>query len=291
MNEFVEYYTKHKISPVAQDISDLNLHIKRRLRLYSALGISGVLFKGAKILEAGAGSGYNTLVFLLLGAKVDIVEPNETGRIKMQELFNKYCIDEELYQIHACCIEDFKSDVEYDFIIAEGFLPAFPKEYRSKIAKGLLEHLSDKSTLVTTTICEFSYFFEYLRILLSFVLQESYQISKFDDLVDIFCVAFKSHLNSLTHASRPIEEWVKDTLPNPTTEHFSYSLKDCIVELSSIYKILCGGGAIFALLVRILVLFQILVGIKIWIIHIKTQLKMNSIESDIFCCAINSKIV
>lgn len=34
MNEFVKYYTKHNISPVSQDISDLTLHIKRGLKLY-----------------------------------------------------------------------------------------------------------------------------------------------------------------------------------------------------------------------------------------------------------------
>lgn len=62
-NKFLEYYKQNKISPVSQDISNLNLHIRRRNRLYTLLGVNADSFKGAKILEVCAGSGYNTLFY------------------------------------------------------------------------------------------------------------------------------------------------------------------------------------------------------------------------------------
>lgn len=63
MNDFVSYYGQNQISPVSQDISDLDLHFKRRANLYEMLGIDTALFAGKQILEVGAGSGYNSLCF------------------------------------------------------------------------------------------------------------------------------------------------------------------------------------------------------------------------------------
>ena len=76
MNEFLKFYGEHHISPVSQDISDFERHLARRKRLYELVNIHPFAFRGARMLEVGAGSGYNTLLFLKLGAIVDIVEPN-----------------------------------------------------------------------------------------------------------------------------------------------------------------------------------------------------------------------
>lgn len=148
-NEFVEYYQKYNISPVSQDISDLQKHCQRRARLYRILGIAPRALFGAKILEAGAGSGYNALALLLNGAQMDIVEPNEAGRQAMCELFKEYKISEKSYKIFPKFIESFalekigvntqsqtnfinyenlaqiSESSKYDFVLAEGFLPVF----------------------------------------------------------------------------------------------------------------------------------------------------------------------
>lgn len=63
-NVFLSYYKEKNISPVKQDISDLQLHCRRREKLYRQLGLPFCLFKDKNILEIGPGSGYNTLVLL-----------------------------------------------------------------------------------------------------------------------------------------------------------------------------------------------------------------------------------
>lgn len=235
MNEFVRFYEENGISPVSQDISDLELHIKRRERLYRLLGIDSRLFKDADILEVGAGSGYNTLVFLLLGAKVDIVEPNQVGRREMQKLFDNYSIDPKRYRIYDCVIEKYESSKKYDFVIAEGFLPAFGNSEREKILQALLKQVSHNTYLIFTTICEFSYFFEYLRRILGIMLVKN--IVDFPQKVYVLSQAFKKHLDMLKFASRPIDDWVEDTILNPVNDNFSFAISDGIKQLRDIYAL------------------------------------------------------
>lgn len=66
-NGWLEYYGEHEISPVRQDLSDINLHFAKREKLYRQLGLPGIAFEGKKILEVGPGSGYNTLAFFFFG--------------------------------------------------------------------------------------------------------------------------------------------------------------------------------------------------------------------------------
>ena len=64
VNAFVEFYEIYGVSPVSQDISDLDKYILGRWRLYQLLGINARSFRDSMVSEVGAGSGYNTLVFL-----------------------------------------------------------------------------------------------------------------------------------------------------------------------------------------------------------------------------------
>lgn len=66
-NKFIEYYGKYGISPVKQDIGEINLHYARREKLYRQLGIPCIAFEGKRILEVDPGSGYNTLAYFFLG--------------------------------------------------------------------------------------------------------------------------------------------------------------------------------------------------------------------------------
>jgi hypothetical protein len=50
---FVDFYTKHNVSPVSQDITDLGKHFQRRGSLLTSLGIPSLFIKDARILEFG----------------------------------------------------------------------------------------------------------------------------------------------------------------------------------------------------------------------------------------------
>ena len=58
---FVSFYAENRISPVAQDLSDLRRHFQRRESLFRSLGILPLLVQGASVIEFGPGSGHNAL--------------------------------------------------------------------------------------------------------------------------------------------------------------------------------------------------------------------------------------
>ena len=90
-NDFLDYYNKYQISPVKQDISDLEMHYQRRKKLYKQCGIPTIAFRNAQILEVGAGGGYNTLAFFHWeSGHVDLVEANPWGRKDMEKLFEHF---------------------------------------------------------------------------------------------------------------------------------------------------------------------------------------------------------
>lgn len=140
-NDFIEYYGKHQISPVSQDITDMTVHYRRREKLYRQLGLPVCAFKEKKMLEVGPGSGYNTLAFFEWGIKdIDLVEPNKTGIDEMELLFNQFSINSNAYQIFNQTIEDFYIDSKYNIIIAESFLQYIKnQEEVINILKGSIE--------------------------------------------------------------------------------------------------------------------------------------------------------
>ena len=68
-NKWIEYYSEKRISPVKQDISDMDRHLAKREKLYRQLGVPSIFFEGKKVLEVGPGSGYNTLAFFSWGGR------------------------------------------------------------------------------------------------------------------------------------------------------------------------------------------------------------------------------
>ena len=55
VNEILDFYREHSISPVHQDIADFNYHCERRAKLYRQLGMPTLLFDKAEVLEVGPG--------------------------------------------------------------------------------------------------------------------------------------------------------------------------------------------------------------------------------------------
>ena len=85
-NPQLSYYLTHGISPVHQDISDLNLHLVRREKLYRKLGIPSIAFKNKRLLEIGPGGGFNSLAFFAWGANIDFVEANPIACDEIKKL-------------------------------------------------------------------------------------------------------------------------------------------------------------------------------------------------------------
>ncbi len=67
-NDYLDFYGKHYISPVKQDIGNINLHYDRRKKLYRQCGIPVIAFRDADILEVGPGGGGTTHLLFFIGA-------------------------------------------------------------------------------------------------------------------------------------------------------------------------------------------------------------------------------
>lgn len=211
-NDFLEYYGRHNISPVKQDISDMETHYERRKKLYRQCGIPVMAFKNAELLEVGPGGGYNTLAFFHWGCgHIDLVEANPRGREDMRNLFAKQNIPQEKYSIFADRIEEYQTGKKYDIIIAEGFLPEI---YNQREVIGKLQELVNENGIIVITCDEdICFFIEIMKRLVGHVIAAD--IPEYDRKVEYLSDFFGPQLARLRGVSRSPKEWVQDQILNP----------------------------------------------------------------------------
>lgn len=217
-NDYLDFYGEHHISPVRQDISNIELHYERRRKLYRQCGIPLLAFRDARILEVGPGGGYNTLAFFHWDCgHVDLVEANPRGFEDMQRLFAEQSIPQEKYDIISCEIEDYHTDKKYDIIIAEGFLPHLPNQ--KEIIEKLQKLAGDDGIIVITCVDHVSWFIEIMKRLLGWVLTR--EIQGYEQRLEFLLKLFEPQLAKLRGVSRPAKDWVQDNMLNPVTSNQS----------------------------------------------------------------------
>lgn len=235
-NDFLEYYGEHQISPVKQDVSDLEIHFNRRKKLYRQCGIPSIAFRNAQILEVGPGGGYNTLaLFHWAGKHVDLVEANAWGRKDMEALFAQQKIPSDKYDVFPCKIEDYETDKKYDFIIAEGFLQNL---YNQKEVISKLQDLTaDNGVVVITCTDAVCYFIELMKRLVGWALVAD--ITDYDERVEYLTGFFAPQLAELKGVSRSAREWVQDQiLDTPNVNGMELSLLQAIDYFSDGFDVL-----------------------------------------------------
>ena len=87
---FVTFYLANQISPVSQDISDLEKHFQRRDSLFRSLGIPPSFVKGSSVIEFGPGSGHNAVFTASLSpGTYFLVDGNELGLKETKDKINQ----------------------------------------------------------------------------------------------------------------------------------------------------------------------------------------------------------
>lgn len=220
MNELLKFYEQHKISPVSQDISDLDWHFVRRTGLYRTLGLPPLLFKDRDVLEVAPGSGFNSIVTASLGAgSYDLVEPNTTGFHKMTRMFEKADTGKTVVQFFNCRLEEYQERRTYDIILCEGLIQGL--ENQEQFILRLASYLRPGGVLVLTCSDAISLFFETLRQYVSRTLVAQAGLAEqgataFAQATEMLAKVFSPHLRLLKGMSRPASDWVHDVLLNPT---------------------------------------------------------------------------
>ena len=119
----LEFYQRHRISPVRQDIQDLRAHFARRAALYRHLGILPGFLRGRTVLEVGPGSGFNSLYTASLEpSRYVMVEPNLRGVDDIRQLFADHPGLADRTEVVRERADDARARLPFDFVFCEGML-------------------------------------------------------------------------------------------------------------------------------------------------------------------------
>ncbi len=210
--DHLEFYLENEISPVRQNIDDLEKHFQRRASLYQKLGISSLLFEKKNILEVGPGSGHNSLYVASCHPETyDLLEPNKTAQNDIKSLYSQINIELTKPNLIEKKLEDFLPDKQYDIVICEAWLGV--SDHERAMMKKLGSLVRRKGILLTTIASPLASLPNGIRRILSWKMinQKDTIHQKTKILVD----AYSSHLDTLKDMSRIYEDWVQDSLINP----------------------------------------------------------------------------
>lgn len=122
----LDYYQEQAFNPVLIRVEDPAVwqdHVRKRRNLYERhLGIPLALLEGKRVLEFGCNSGENALVLASFGARLTFAEPNRLVAPRLEELFRRFGLQQQIEAFHEADIAGFQSQDVFDLVIAEGFL-------------------------------------------------------------------------------------------------------------------------------------------------------------------------
>ncbi|WP_078124249.1 class I SAM-dependent methyltransferase [Leptospira alexanderi] len=228
---FVDFYNKNNISPVSQNITDLEKHYYRRESLYISLGILPRYINNRKIIEFGPGSGHNAVYTASLNPKLyTLVDGSRVGYRATKERFK----DQDNIEVIHALFQDFSSEIQYDMVIAEGCLPhqAEPLLLMNHICK----FVDKKGIFLITTSNGVSYLSETLRRLMRDRFLSPNEMTK--KQLDLLIPIYQPHLKTLLNMSRPVEDWILDSIIQPLQHVKLLSIPDVINHLDGRFEVL-----------------------------------------------------
>lgn len=232
----VEFYRQHGISPVRQDISNLEAHFTRRAGLYRHLGLLPGFLRGRTAIEIGPGSGFNSLFTATLEpSRYVLLEGNPRGVADIEKLFGQFDGLRSRIEIVSKLVQDYQTDERFDFVICEGMLALAGVPDPVKLLRSVARLVAPGGVLVITAIDELSDFAETLRRLFAQLLIEpgeplAQQAAKLTPV-------FSPHLSTLSGMSRRHDDWVIDNLLNPASIGPYLSIPDAITGIENDFEL------------------------------------------------------
>lgn len=229
-NLYLDYYGRHRISPVRQDLGDFAGHVSRRTLLYRQLGLPAAAFRGARVLEVGPGGGYNSLVTAGFGpARYLLVEPNPTGHDEIERLFAAH--DRPQPERFHGRLEELPAEQRFDIVLCENLIPGL--DGRRDFVELLQQRVAPEGVLVVTCQDPVSMFFESIRRYIAVELIAG--VPAFDEQVALLAGHFGSHTTTLSGMSRPLPDWVADNLLAPSIFNVEdyFSVADAVGQLGT----------------------------------------------------------
>ena len=212
----VDFYKRHGISPVRQDISNLETHFTRRAALYRQLGVLPSFVRGRTVLEIGPGGGFNSLYTATLQpSRYVLLEPNPTGVTHIESVFGQFPPLRKKIEIVGKLVEDYDTPDRFDFVLCEGMLALAGMKDPAALLRTVAKFVKPGGVLVITCIDAISDFPETLRRLFGQLLIDPK--ASLETQASALTAVFGPHLSSLAGMSRPHGDWVIDNLINPAS--------------------------------------------------------------------------
>jgi 2-polyprenyl-3-methyl-5-hydroxy-6-metoxy-1,4-benzoquinol methylase len=236
----VEFYRRHRISPVQQDISNLDRHFARRAALYRQLGFLPSFFTGRTVLEIGPGSGFNSLYTASLApSRYVLVEGNPKGVADIRALFANAAEWTQNLTVVESLLEDFASTEQFDVVLCEGMLALAGVPNPRTLLDRVASYVAPEGVLVITCIDAISDFPEMVRRLFAALLTDAHD--SLDARADALLGAFAPHLSTLVGMSRPHRDWIIDNLLNPASIGPYLGIADALTALAGRFEYYGGS--------------------------------------------------
>jgi SAM-dependent methyltransferase len=232
----LDFYRRHGISPVRQDIRNLDAHFARRAALYRHLGLLPKFVLGRTVLEIGPGSGFNSVYTASLKpSRYVLVEGNPRGVADIGNLFSDYPDLAGRIEVVTALADHYRSDEPFDFVFCEGMVALAGVPDPQRLLRRIAENTGPAGVLVITCIDAVSDFSETLRRLVAHLV-----IDPARDLADhvrVLLPILSPHLSSLAGMSRPHDDWIIDNLLNPASIGPLLSIPDAVSALADEFDV------------------------------------------------------
>jgi len=229
MKAFVDFYTKEGISPVAQDIEDLEKHFRRRHALYRHVGIVPGLLSGRSVLEFGPGSGHNSIVTASMHpARYLLVDANPVGLERTRDLLGQLTGDGATdISVVESYIESFETSERFDLVLCEGVLPT--QESPTELLSHIAQFVKPGGIILITCIDAASYLAEQLRRLTA-TLATRKGFST-EEKIAVLVPLLGPHLDTIEGMGRSHEDWILDNVIQPFQGRALMGLEEAIDAL------------------------------------------------------------
>jgi len=230
MTTMLDFYREHQISPVRQDIGDLEAHFARRAFLYRSLGLPPVAIEGKSVLEIGPGSGENAqYTHSLKPRRYVLVEPNEKAQEALQATFAGEV------EIISETLETWRTSERFDIVLCEGLLGLSGRDSRSLLAAAG-EKVRVGGVLVITCIDAISQCADVLRRAMAqpYIRKDA----SLQENVEALKPVFAPHLATLKGMTRSVEDWIVDNILNPASIGPTFSIPDALEAVEGKFCVL-----------------------------------------------------
>jgi SAM-dependent methyltransferase len=232
----LDFYRRHQISPVRQNIPDLRAHFGRRAALYRHVGILPGFLRGRTALEIGPGSGFNSLYTASLEpSRYVLVEANPQGVNDIRRLFSSYPDLAARTEIVSVSAEDYERSELFDFVFCEGVLALAGLPDPTRLLRAVAAHVAPGGVLVITCIDAVSDFSEILRRLVAQLLIDP--AASLADQVAQLLPVFSPHLATLGGMNRRHDDWIVDNLLNPASIGPLLAIPDAVSTLDGTFDV------------------------------------------------------